>query len=132
MSLSPEFSDVCHTIQFPPMYVTQPRILLCMSHSPVFSNILRCMSQKPSYLQCMSHSLEFSDVCHTTQFFPMYVTQPRILQCMSHHPVFSDVCHIAQNSPMYVTPPSFLTFLQCILHSQEFRFSIRLFLRFLF
>ena len=27
----------------------------------------------------MSHSPEFSDVCHTTQFSPMYVEQPRIL-----------------------------------------------------
>ena len=57
------------------MYVEQPKILWCMSHHPVFS-----------------------DICHTAQNSPMYVTQPRILQGMSHHPVFSNVCHTAQNS----------------------------------
>ena len=74
MSYSPEFSDVCHTTQFSPMYVTQPRILRCMSHNPVFSDVC--------------HSPEFFDVCLTTQFSPMYVTQPRILRCMSHNPVY--------------------------------------------
>ena len=51
--------DVCHTTLFSPMYVTQPRILRCMSHHPVFSN-----------------------VCHTVQNSPMYVTPSSFLQCM--------------------------------------------------
>ena len=63
-------SSVCHTTQNSPMYVTQTRILRCMSRSP-----------------------GFSDVCHTIQNSPMYVTQPRILRYMSHNPKFSNVCH---------------------------------------
>ena len=73
----PVFSDVYHTPQNSPMYVTPS-----------------------SFLRCMSHSPEFFDVCHTTQFSSMYVTQPRIFRCTSYT-VFSNVCHRAQNSPMY-------------------------------
>ena len=55
------------------MSVTQPKILPCMSHHPVFSN-----------------------VSHTTQNSPGYVTSPNYLRCMSHSPEFSNVCHTAQ------------------------------------
>ena len=95
MSHHPVFSDICHTAQFSPIYVTQPKILLCMSHYPVFSNVCHTAQNSPmyvtppSFLQCMSHSPEFSNVCHTTQFSPMYVTLPSFLRCMSHHPVFT-------------------------------------------
>ena len=105
---------VCHTPQFSPTYVMQPRILQCMSHNPVFSDICHSAQNTPTYvtppnfLWCLSHSPEYSDVCHTTQFCRMFVTQLRILWYMSHHKVFSNVCHTAQNSQMYVTPPSFL------------------------
>ena len=66
MSQSPKFSNIGNTTQFSPMYVTQSRILWCMSHHPVF-------------LQCMSHSPLFFDVCHTTQFVPMYESWTTLL-----------------------------------------------------
>ena len=35
MSSNPVFFNVCHTAQNSPMYVTQPRILQCISHGLV-------------------------------------------------------------------------------------------------
>ena len=90
-SVRPRFflcKNVCHATQFSPVYVTQPRILRCMSHHPVFSDVCHTAQNSPmyvtppSFLQYMSRNPKFSNVCHTTQFSLMYVTQPRILRCM--------------------------------------------------
>ena len=60
MSYHQVFSNVCHTAQYSPMYVTPPN----------FSDVCHTAQNSPMYVTPPN----FTDVCHTAQNSPLYVT----------------------------------------------------------
>ena len=63
--------------------------LLSKYRSPAFirfSSMLAPVISSLDEIYCMLNSQEFSDVCHTTQFCPMYVTQPRGYEPSNYEP----------------------------------------------